>query len=72
MLHFSNYEQINPSLTTAECFEAKLGTLLTAVNTNSSNLLQPARSISIDEIMVKFMAGVYCVSIAKRSPTNMA
>ena len=54
MLHFANNEQINPSLTTAERFGAKLGTLLTAVNTNSSNLLQPARSLSIDEIMVKF------------------
>ena len=28
--------------------------LLTAVNTNNSKLLQPDRSLSIDEIMVKF------------------
>ena len=54
MLHFANNEEINPTLTTAERFEAKLGILLTALNTNSSNLLQPARSLSIDEIMVKF------------------
>ena len=72
MLHFANNEQINSSLTTAERFEAKLVTLLTAVNTNSSNLLQPARSLSIDEIMVKLYGRVYCVSISKRSSTNMA
>ena len=54
MLHFANNEEINPTLTTAKRFEAKLGILLTSLNTNSAYLLQPARSLSIDEIMVKF------------------
>ena len=69
MMHFANNQQINPSLTTAKHFEAKLGTLLTAVNTNSSNL-QLARSLTIDEIMVMFYGRTVLRQCIKAMPNK--
>ena len=53
MLFFANDNQLSATHT-AQHFQAKLCNILTAVNANSASLLTPARSISIDEMMVKF------------------
>lgn len=52
VLHFANNEQLPANLPIAKRFEAKLGNLLTAMNTNSSRLMTPAQSLSIDEMLI--------------------
>ena len=54
MLNLDNNHRLPATLNTAQRFGAKLGNILTAVNTNSASLLTPARALSIDEMMVKF------------------
>ena len=54
MLHLTDNQLLPGNLSTAERFEAKLGSLLSTYNANCIKLLRPARSLSIDEMMVKF------------------
>ena len=54
MLHLADNEQIGENLIAAKRFEAKMGNMLSSFNNYSKRLLAPARSLSIDEMMVKF------------------
>ena len=54
MLHCADNEQLPTDLGKAKRFEAKLDSRLTGINTNFAQLLQLARGLSVDEMMVKF------------------
>ena len=72
MLHLTDNEQIDPNLIPAERFEAKLGTIISYFNKNSRKLLQPVKSFSIDEMMVKLYGRSVIRQYIKSKPTNMA
>ena len=70
MLHFTNNEQIPECMPTAERFEAKLGNLPAAFNSNCKRYITPAKSLSIDEMMVKFYGRSVVRQYIKSKPTK--
>ena len=70
MLHLADNEQIGENLITAKRFEAKLGNMLSSFNINSKRMLAPARSLSIDEMMVKFYGRSVIRQYIKSKPTK--
>ena len=70
MLHFTNNEQIPECMPTAERFEAKLGNLPAAFNSNCKRYITPAKSLSIDEMMVKFYGKSVVRQYIKSKPTK--
>ena len=70
MLHFTNNDEIPDDILTAERFEAKLGNLLTSFNNNSKRFITPAKSLSIDEMMVKFYGRSVVRQYIKAKPTK--
>ena len=54
MLYLANNHKLPQHFVSAERFKAKLGRQLADVCFNSVKLLAPTRSLSIDEMMVKF------------------
>ena len=70
MLHLADNEQIGENLIAAKRFEAKMGNMLSSFNNNSKRLLAPARSLSIDEMMVKFYGRSVIRQYIKSKPTK--
>ncbi|KAI6646989.1 piggyBac-derived 2-like [Oopsacas minuta] len=70
MLHLTDNEQIEDNLIAAKRFEAKMGNFLSSFNANSKRLLAPARSLSIDEMMVKFYGRSVIRQYIKSKPTK--
>ena len=70
MLHFADNEQIPKDLLPAKRFEAKLGNIISSFNTNCKKLLSPARSLSVDEMMVKFYGRSVIRQYIKEKPTK--
>ena len=70
MLHLTNNEQIGENLIPAQRFEAKMGNFMSSFNTNCKRLLSPARSLSIDEMMVKFYGRSVIRQYIKSKPTK--
>ena len=70
MLHFADNEKIGQDLLPAERFEAKLGNFLTSYNANSMKLLSLAKSLSIDEMMIKFYGPSVVRQYIKSKPTK--
>ena len=70
MLHLTDNQQLPANLPTAKRFEAKLGSILSTYNFNCIKLLRPARSLSIDEMMVKFYGRSVVRQYIKAKPTK--
>ncbi|KAI6651798.1 hypothetical protein LOD99_5045 [Oopsacas minuta] len=70
MLHFTNNDEIPDDILTAERFEAKLGNPLTSFNNNIKRFITPAKSLSIDEMMVKFYGRSVVRQYIKVKPTK--
>ena len=68
MLHLA--DNVGENLIAAKKFEAKMGNMLSSFNTNSKRLLAPARSLSIDEMMVKFYGRSVIRQYIKSKPTK--
>ena len=70
MLHLTDNQQLPANLPTAKRFEAKLGSLLSTYNSNCIKLLRPTRSLSVDEMMVKFYGRSAVQQYIKAKPTK--